>query len=294
MFIDIHAHVYRRPPVYRSAGTARWISPEELIAYYDRHHIAKGVLLPLVSPECNVPQSCEDILEVAECFPERFIPFCNVDPRALSNDPHAPLEILLEQYKARGCKGIGEVTANLSFFDPYMRNLFRAVEKVGLPLTFHIGHRLGGCYGIFDEPGLPGLTESLIRYPELIFFGHSIAFWSEISVMETADERILCSRSKVKEGVVPKLMRKFRNLVGDLSAGSGANALMRDEVYAVDFLNEFQDQLCFGLDICLAPTDDNARLVYFLLRLRDEGKISPEVLHKIARGNAARILGLES
>ena len=293
MFIDIHAHVYRRPPVYRTAAVGSWVSPEKLVEFYDRHNIERGVLLPLVSPECNVPQSCEDILEAAERFPGRFIPFCNIDPRALSNDPHAPLEILLEQYKAKGCKGIGEVTCNLSFFDPYMRNLLRAVEKVGLPLTFHIGHRLGGCYGIYDEAGLPGLTESLIRYPDLIFFGHSVAFWSEISVMETADERIHLSAGKVKEGVVPKLMRKFKNLMGDLSAGSGANALMRDEVYAVEFLNEFQDRLCFGMDVCLDPCDANAKLAYFLLRLRDEGKISDEVFRKVARENAVRILNLE-
>lgn len=290
MFIDIHAHAYRIQPVKPDNNT--WITPEQLVEFYDKHDIDAGVLLPLVSPECNTPQCNEDILEMAEKYPGRFIPFCNVDPRCISNDPHAPLEKVLARYKELGCKGVGEVTANLSFFDPLMRNLFRAVEQVGLPLTFHIAHRLGGCYGIYDEPGLPGLAETLVKYPKLTFLGHSVGFWSEISEMKTPDERFSYPSGKVKEGVVPRLMRKFPNLMGDLSAGSGANALMRDPDHAVEFLNEFQDRLCFGMDICLAPVESNAKLAYFLLELRDNGKISETVFNKVARENALRILGL--
>ena len=290
MFVDIHAHAYRIRP--QRVDNGKWVTPDDLLAFYDKHNIEKGVLLPIVSPECNSVQCNEDILEMAEKYPGRFIPFCNMDPRAISNDPHSPLEKLLLRYKELGCRGVGEVTANLSFFDPKMRNLLRAAEIAGLPLTFHIAHRTSGCYGIFDEPGLPGLTESLVKYPNLIFFGHSVAFWSEISEMQTPMERFLYPAGKVREGVVPKLMRLFPNLMGDLSAGSGANALMRDPEYAVLFLNEFQDRLCFGMDICLEPTDSNARLAYFLIKLRDEGKISDTVFRKVARENALRILGL--
>ena len=291
MFIDIHAHAYRLRP-YR-VDNGNWVGPEELLAFYDKHNIEAGVLMPIVSPECNCVQACEDILEMAEKYKGRFIPFCNLDPRAVSNDAHSPLEKVLLHYKECGCCGVGEITANLSFFDPKMRNLMRAAEIAKLPLTFHIAHRNDGCYGIVDAPGLPGLTESLVKYPNLIFFGHSVGFWSEISEMETPMERFLYPTGKVREGVVPKLMRLFPNLMGDLSAGSGANALMRDPEYAVKFLNEFQDRLCFGMDICLDPTDNNARLAYFLIKLRDEGKISDTVFRKVARENALRILGLQ-
>ena len=291
MFVDVHAHAYRIRPVRVDNGN--WVTPEDLLAFYDKHNIEKGVLMPIVSPECNSVQANEDILEMAEKYPGRFIPSCNIDPRAISNDPHSPLDKLLLRYKELGCRGLGEITANLSFFDPKMRNLLRAAEIAGLPLTFHIAHRTSGCYGIFDEPGLPGLTESLVKYPKLTFLGHSVAFWSEISEMQTPMERFLYPTGKVKEGVVPKLMRLFPNLMGDLSAGSGANALMRDPEYAVQFLNEFQDRLCFGMDICLDPTDNNARLAYFLIKLRDEGKISDTVFRKVARENALRIFGVQ-
>ena len=79
-----------------------------------------------------------------------------------------------------------------------------------------------------------------------------------------------------------------------MSAGSGCNAFTRDEEYAVKFLNEFQDQLLFGIDICSAPEmEAHGRLARFLLKLRDEGKISATVFEKVARGNAKKVLKLD-
>jgi len=290
MFIDIHGHAQRHS-TFPWHGKP-WVSPKKLVEFYDRHQIDRGVLMPLIGPEFYLPQSNEDILEMAEQFPGRFIPFCNVHPKALMNDPLAPLEEVMLHYKKLGCKGIGEVTFNMDFFDPFMQNFFRAAEKSGLPLTFHLAHRLGGCYGVYDPPGLPGLAETLQRFPTLRMLGHSQAFWAEISELDVVSDRMGYPKGKVREGAVPKLMRQFKNLYGDLSAGSGANALMRDPDYAVSFLNEFQDRLCFGMDVCLEPTDANAKLVYFLIRLRDEGKITESVFRKVASENAVKILGL--
>ena len=293
MFIDTHAHAYRKAPFYGPKGTRKWVTPETLLKFYDKHQIEAGVLMPLLGPEFYYPQSNEDILEAAEKYPGRFIPFCNVHPYAMNYTASAPLEILFEQYKEAGCKGIGEVTFNLSFYDPFMQNFFRAVEKSDMPMTFHLAHRLGGCYGIYDEPGLPGLAETLERFPNLRMLGHSQTFWAEIGELDIVYDRAGYPEGKVREGAVPKLMRRFPNLYGDLSAGSGANALMRDEEYAVKFINEFQDRLCFGMDVCLEPADDApAKLAYFLIRLRDEGKISDEVFRKVANENIKRILGI--
>lgn len=292
MFIDVHAHAYRKAPVYGRRGTAKWVTFENLLELYDQNGIEKGVVMPLLGPEFYPAQANEDILEAAEKYPDRFIPFCNVHPYAMSYSPHAPLEELFDQYKELGFKGVGEVTFNLSFHDPFMQNFFRAVEKSGFPMTFHLAHRLGGCYGIYDEPGLPGLAETLAAYPNLRMLGHSQAFWSEISELELVHDRAGYPQGKVREGAVPKLLRRFPNLYGDLSAGSGSNALVRDEEYAVSFLNEFQDRLCFGLDICCGTNPNTFRLVTFLLRLRDEGKISETVFQKVARENAAKILGI--
>ena len=57
------------------------------------------------------------------------------------------------------------------------------------------------------------------------------------------------------------------------------------------FLNEFQDRLYFGTDIC-AP-DTPTPLVDSLLKLKSEGRISDDVFRKVARDNAARLLGVD-
>ena len=89
---------------------------------------------------------------------------------------------------------------------------------------------------------------------------------------------------------MPKLFRRYANLWGDLSAGSGYNALARHPAHAARFLEEFQDRMLFATDICRA--DQDLPLAGFLRRLRDEGSLSQQAFDKIARGNAVRLLGL--
>ncbi len=290
MFIDIHVHTKVIPPCPRPGNIQAFATPEQLLAHYDKHDIERAVLLPIVSPECEIPQSNEEILEVCRQN-DRFIPFCNIDPRAISNSADAPLGDILRYYKAQGCKGLGEVTANLPFTDPKVQNLFKHVEAVGFPLIFHIAAKIDNMYGLYDDPGLPQLEYSLQKFPKLKFFGHSQTFWAEMGELDTVGDRFGYPRYPIKaEGAVPKLMRKYGNLYGDLSAGSGCNALARDEAYAIKFLNEFQDRLMFGTDICVPnkPTP----LVDFLLKLKHEQKISNKVFAKIAKENAIRILEL--
>ena len=94
-----------------------------------------------------------------------------------------------------------------------------------------------------------------------------------------------------EEGVVPRLMRQYPNLYGDLSAGSGCNALRRDPDYAVKFLHEFQDRLLFGTDLCYP--DMPLPMIDLLLEWRDTKKISEAAFNKVARANAIRLLQLE-
>ena len=291
MFIDIHVHVVRTPGPPRG-GQPAFATPSQLLARYDAVGIERAVMLPLVNPECTyMTQSNEDILEIAGQHPDRLMPFCNIDPRAMSYSADAPLGEMLSHYRDRGCKGIGEVCANLPFLDPLVQNLFKHVEEIGFPLTFHVAAQMGNIYGLYDDPGLPQLERSLQRFPKLRFLAHSQSFWAEMAALQTPADRYGYPRYPVtEEGVVPKLFRRYPNLYGDLSAGSGHNALARDPEHAVRFLNEFQDRLLFGTDICAPSTP--TPLVDFLLGLRDSGKISEAVFQKVARENAIKLLGL--
>jgi len=88
-------------------------------------------------------------------------------------------------------------------------------------------------------------------------------------------------------------MREYGNLSCDLSAGSGANALMRDPENAVAFLTEFQDRIYYGCDICASVNTHPFVFREFFDGLRESGAIEESVYRKVSRGNCARLLGLE-
>jgi len=290
MFIDIHGHAYKHYGI-KQDGVNHFPTPEQLLKRYDELDIDRACLLPLIGPEFYLPESNEEILEIVEEYPERFIPFCNIDPRALTNSPDAPLDYVLGYYRDKGCRGVGEVMPNLPFLDPLVQNLLKHTQSVGLPLTFDISTAIGGNYGLYDDPGLPQLEASLQRFPKLTILGHGPAFWAEMGALDNVDDRAGYPPYPIRaEGAVPKLLRRYENLWADLSAGSGYNALARDPDHAAAFLTEFQDKLLFGTDICTATQP--APIVDFLIQMRDTGKISGEAFEKIAKGNAVRLLGL--
>lgn len=289
----MHVHAYRTPGYPRDFFGKRWATPDEIIQRYDELDIERGVLLPIVSPECRHNfQSNEDIIEFSQKWPDRFIPFCNIDPRQLTNTPEAPLQnILLYYQEEMGCKGVGEAMANLPFNNPMMENLLKHCEWVGLPFLFHIAPAIGGFYGIYDDPGLPLLEGALKKYPDLTFIGHSQPFWAEIAPLPNLEIRRGYPKGPVeKPGRVVELMRKYPNLHGDLSAGSGFNAVSRDKDFGIRFLEEFQDRLYFGTDLC----DPNGKtpLVDYLIELREKKELNEKVFRKIARENIIKLLNL--
>jgi len=289
--LDIHTHLYEIPMITRPKSGETYCTPQEMMAMYEKLGIERGVVLPEVNPECLLGvQSNEDILRIVEKYPDNFLWFCNIDPRAMSNSPNADLSYMIEYYKDRGAKGVGEVCAHLYFDDPRVLNLFRHCEKNNMPVIFHMSLQNGGDYGLIDDLGLPRFEKCLQMFPSLKFLGHSQAFWAHMSADITKESSRTYPTGKVIDGRIAELMRKYPNLCGDLSAGSGFNSLARDEEYAVKFMNEFQDQLYFGTDIC-APSSD-MKLSHWLDTMCESGKISQEVYEKISRKNAEKLLGL--
>jgi predicted TIM-barrel fold metal-dependent hydrolase len=81
-------------------------------------------------------------------------------------------------------------------------------------------------------------------------------------------------------------------MFGDLSAGSGKNALNRDEEHAVAFLERHQDKLMLGTDCAdtigegdkCSGSGQIANVIQFVS--------DPEIRTKILSGNAKRIIKL--
>ena len=105
MMIDAHLHTVRRQGLPRDESGDNYASPQKQIEIMDETGIDRGILLPGVSPECRKQYSTnEDILDVCADYPDRFIPFCNIDPRSESNSAASDHSRQLLYYRERAAK----------------------------------------------------------------------------------------------------------------------------------------------------------------------------------------------
>jgi predicted TIM-barrel fold metal-dependent hydrolase len=276
--IDIHMHVGK-------LFFERAITPSRLLRFMDRNGIEKAVLLPIENPEETYYYVTTDyVLKVCKRHPDRFIPFCNVDPRRGNSDTSTDFYRILKEYKDRGCKGFGEAISSLYIDDPRLQKIYEACGELGFPIIFH----LDGLRNV-DEKGLPRFENMIKEFPETIFIGHAQHFWAEISSEVKKTDFNGCPKGKIKRGgAVEKLLSKYPNAYADLSAASGFNAISRDPEFGYRFLEKFQDKLLFGTDIC--HIGQVVQLVPYLKKSLEEGKISRIAYGKITQKNAERIL----
>ena len=291
MIIDIHTHsLLLHDP--RQRQISRWTSPEELLAMWDALGIDRGVVLPLVHHEIGaILQTTENALDIYNRWPDRIIPFCNLDARWNFNHAGADYTPVLEHYKALGCKGFGEFTNHLWWDDDRVLNLLGHVERAGLPLLFHVASEERGQYGLIDDHRLSKLELVLGRFPKLQFIAHSMGIWSNIS--GDADEQNWMGYPTgpvAPGGRLIELLRRYDNLWCDISAGSGNNALVRDPDFGYWFLQEFRHRILFGTDIC-GPGQEVGQVDTVNAALAS-GVLSQEGYEQICWRNATELLGL--
>ncbi|MCC6490096.1 MAG: amidohydrolase family protein [Candidatus Hydrogenedentes bacterium] len=276
-FIDVHTHITQK------WGKVPELTAEGLLAWMDIRAISQAVVLPLVSPESwDHPLSTDFVLRVTEPHRDRLIPFCSIDPRVPNLSGYQAKVDLLKRYIDAGARGFGEHKCGVPIDDPGNMELFKACAELRLPVLFHMDNERN-----MDTPGLPGLTRVLQQNPEGVFIGHANGWWASISGDATQKDMHDYPRRPVTSGgAIDVLMDRFPNLYGDLSAGSGANALKRDIAFGREFVLRRADRLLFGTDY-LSPGQDIPQ--FDLLRELD---LPADTLEKISRSNACRVLGL--
>lgn len=290
MLIDVHAHIGR---LFRDRSES--LDVNDLIDKMNAWGIDRACVHCLSEhPEAEYQESdTEDVIAACSKYPDRLIPFCLIDPRFGGNSPDMDFRYLLEEYVARGCRGMGEMLPKMNFDDPRCINLFQQVGEFHLPIIFDMNDN-PVHYGLRDDYGLPRLEKTLRECPDTVLVGHGPTFWAEISADVPEDQRVSYPAGPVVEGgAVPRLMEQHDNLWADLSAGSGYNAITRDEAFGIAFLERFQDKLMFGTDSCRRyvrqPELPNVDL---MTKLKRERLISETAWEKIASGNAIRLMGL--
>lgn len=293
--IDMHVHCGAVKGPERLRGET-WPSAEELRAIYNEIGVEKGVEMARMAPErSHDPITNRDAQYLYETYPNTLgWWFCYLDPRMGTNSPKDNLSYYIDYYKERGARGVGEIQAGIPLDDPRYMNMFSHIEKCGVPVTIHFGVAGEGC-GPSDEAGLPRLCRVLEEFPKLIVLGHAAPFWAEIAEYDDSTGRNSYPAGKIKEGALAKLLRKYPNLMCDISAGSGYNALTRDPDYTYRFFREFHERIFYATDI-RQPSDRTGKFVklsHFIDEANAMGVIDHTQYYNISRGNALRLLGDE-
>lgn len=270
--IDVHTHIGR------IARDSKPLTVGVMVSNMDKLGIEKSVILPIENPEeLEYYSTTEYVLAECEKYPDRLIPFCNVDPRRGMPgwDPYP----IIEEYKERGCKGFGECLSGLPIDDPRCCKLYDACGALGLPVL----HDIRYSYINYDKPGLPGFEKVLSQYSNTVFIGHGPAWWSEISA--EVDPTVGYPKGKVKPGGrADILLGKYENLYADISAYSGYNALTRDPEFGIEFLERRHDKLLFGTDYL--SEGQRLPIVDYIKKV----DISRRAFRAITRENAIKLL----
>ena len=276
-YVDIHVHLGQP---WNERGQ---LTPEMMLRWMDAHEISQAIILSLISPESwFYPITPQWILEQTKDHRDRLIPFCSVDPRTINLGGRKGFIDILKRYIDAGAKGFGEHKWGGKIGDPRNIELFKACGEVGLPVLFHLDNNRNS-----DKPGLPGLEKVLQEAPKTNFIGHAQGWWASISGSVTQAELGGYPRSKVTAGgAIDRLMEKYPNIYGDLSAGSGANSINRDKEFGREFLIRRADRILFGTDY-LAKNQGVPQFELF-----DSLKLPAEVEAKIFRNNARKLLGI--
>lgn len=293
--IDIHVHcaLTKQPTLGGNPydpGSHYICTAQEMLESMTAHHIHTAIIM-----------SCGETMEGAanafgadntacqamhQAHPERLQWMCNFDPV----HPETLFQRMAD-CKAHGAVGVGEVMVNQWIDSPFLQALFHTAAQLNMPVLSHMSPEPGFGYGVCDHPGLPLLERTLTENPNLVILGHSQVFWLEISgdcPKEDAATRSGYGHGPVTPGgTVPRLLERYPNLYGDLSAYSAYCAITRDEPFGLAFLERWQDRLLFATD---ATNHRNIPpLADFLDHAVENGKLSQTAYQKICCDNARKL-----
>lgn len=271
--VDAHTHIGQ------VRYTERPLEAQDLVAYMDEYGVDQSVLLPLESPEgTGYYLTTNEVLDAAEEYPERIIPFCSVDPRMLLDEDG--FRTVIERYVDRGARGFGELKAGVPIDDERMQLLYEICADKGLPVLFHLDDKC--CT---DDRGLPDLERMLQSYPEVPFIMHAHGWWAHISAgVQAADMGTYPSDPVEPGGRCDELLGTYDNLYADISMGSGFNAITRDVAYSQKFLERHHEKLLFGTDFLYAG-QNLPQFAFF-----DEFDLPEDAWKNICHRNVERLL----
>ncbi len=233
------------PPLFDLHQHTRYYhrTDEQLLAHSRNLDVARTLLLPgagwmIEGAPCGGNDTCRALASQAS---GHFVRFTTAD--AASPDAARIIEADLKT----GAIGIGEQKFGVGVASAEMRRLYDLAREYSVPILIHFEHEK---YNL----GIENFEQILRQYPDVTFIGHAQTWWSNISA--GGDPQDLYPIGKVTPGgLTDRLLSDYPNLYGDLSAGSGLNALRRDTEFARGFLARHRTRLIWGSD---CPCHDGA------------------------------------
>ena len=188
----------------------------------------------------------------------------------------------IETHLKKGAVGIGEQKFKVECDSKHIGRIAELAQEYDVPILMHFEH---GNYNL----GIERFHKILEKFPKVNFIGHAQTWWGNID--KNHDQTVMYPKGNVTpSGISDRLLSDYPNMFGDMSAGSGQNALIRDEAHAVKFIKRHQDKLIFGSDcndiIGRGPSCIGARTIGIIRRLIPDTKIQDKLLS----GNIRRIV----
>jgi len=185
----------------------------------------------------------------------------------------------------RGAIVIAEQKFGVACDSPEMQAIYRLAEARRVPVLMH------WQFGMYNH-GFDLFPAMLEKFPRVTFIGHAQTWWANIDANHR-DQTVLYPKGPVTPGgLTDRYLRDYPNMYADLSAGSGLNALTRDEAFTRDFLTRHQDKLLYGSDcndhVGSGEKCQGAQTIAAVRRLAASKGIERKLLHD----NAKRVFGL--
>jgi predicted TIM-barrel fold metal-dependent hydrolase len=212
-------------------------------------------------------QTC---VAVAQAHPGEF----RFGANEVTDLPEAPAEI--EKYLRRGAVLIAEQKFNVDCDSPASEALYRLAADFKVPILLHFQH---DTY----NKGFERFHKVLEKFPTTTFIGHAQTWWANID-KDHNDQKVLYPRTRVTPGgLTDRYLKEYPNMFADMSAGSGLNALIRDEEHTRWFLERHQDKILYGSDcadtIGRGPGCQGAQTIAALRRLAPRKEIERKILY---------------
>ena len=147
----------------------------------------------------------------------------------------------IEKYLKLGACMIAEQKFGVECDSPAMQRIYALAQAHDVPVLMHWQFRR-------YNHGFDRFHLILKKYPRVNFIGHAQTWWANVD-KNHKDQSVLYPKGPVTPGgLTERYLADYPNMYGDLSAGSGLNALTRDDTFTTGFFERHQDKLLYGSD----------------------------------------------